>query len=391
MKLPCQKCSKVGPSWCNRLDCPLFPKTSIPAKQSFSGATPNLFIGQYGYPHVNAGVLATESYTQHDDPTAWTANKTPIPQIMAYRSQLINSTTKADVAKPQDTLTDLRSLIAQATQAVAIDVELAKKPIFTIQYPQGTTPHGPSVSLKHAELTQNVHVPTDVDKTLSDDLLAAQQLSMLHKRHDEYYLQKLFSAGLLGKTKKLVPTRWTITAVDDTLGKEHLAKIRELPVMSEALVYTGGHYGNTYCILFLPHHWQYELFELYAGSQEMTQWLWTDDEPYTGRTNYAEDTAGGYYAARLGITRKLLAEKRQGAVLAFRFVTDEYTNPLGVWVVREAVRLCLANKPLRFASDNLAIAYLRAFSQKKCGIDVSAQLDKSKLLPRLRQRTLAAF
>jgi hypothetical protein len=230
-----------------------------------------------------------------------------------------------------------------------------------------------------------------VDKTLSDELTASEQISLLSKKHDTYYLQKLFSAGLLGIDRKLVPTRWSITATDDTIGKKHLEKIRELPTLSEVLVYTGGHYGNYYVIVLLPLPFQYELFENYVGTMQMEQHVWTDYEPFSGRTNYAADTVGGYYAARLGITEHLLQLKKQAAVLAFRFVTDEYTNPLGVWVVREAVKLTLQEKPLRFATQEIALSYLKTYASKKFQYATEKHLRQSKLLSSLQQRNLRTF
>ncbi len=391
MHIPCGLCGKVAPKWCARRDCPLFPKTSIPAKQSFAGSAPNLFVGSYGYPSVNVGVLATETYQGNDDPRGWTASKTPISEIVQLRSNLVNSTAPVHVKENAGPYQELRSLIAQSERSVAIDIALEKPPVFTVQYPTGTSPVGPSVALKSAALTENVHVPTDVEKTLSDDLTASEQLRALSTRHDGYYMQKLFAAGLLGVDKKLVPTRWSITATDDTLGKQHLEKIREFPVLSEAEVYTGGHYGNNYCIILLPHNLQFELFELLVGSRTTAEGVWTDYEPFSGRTNYADDTVGGYYAARLGITELLVARKRQAAVIAFRFVDDSYTNPLGVWVVREAVKLALENKPLRFATDELALLYLKAYASKKHQYDVKQWLAKSKLLIALRQKTLEDY
>jgi DNA repair protein NreA len=390
MKLPCRACGRVEPQWCNKPNCPLFPKVHIPAKESFSGSTPNLFVGRANYPNVNVGMLATEQYTKHDEPKLWTAEKTPISDILQFRTSLVNSRVRSNVHS-ETVFADMRALISQSVKPVAVDVDLMKKPIFTVQYPSGTAPHGPSVELKHAAITENVHVPTDVDKVLADQLLTTEQVDLLARKHDNYYIQKLFAAGLLGKEKKLVPTRWSITAVDDTLGKQHLEKIRTFPVLSEPLAYTGGHYGNYYCILFLPAPVSYELFELYVGNQPTATRMWTDYEAHSGRTTYADSTVGGYYAARLGITEHLLREKRQASVLAFRFVTDEYTNPLGVWVVREAVNLCLQTKPLRFATNELALQYLKVYGKRKFNYSVEQHLQESKLLRSFQQRTLSDF
>lgn len=389
MKIPCTACGRLEPKWCNNAGCPLFPKVHIPAKESFSGSAPNLFVGSHNYPDVNLGILATEQYTKHDDPLAWTAERTPIQDILQFRTALVNSRVQTNVR--QGAYDELRGLVAQSERAVAVDVDLARKPTFTLQYPSGTSPHGPSVALKRAEITENVHVPTDVDRILDDELLATEQLGLLHRRHDEYYIQKLFAAGLLGKDRKLVPTRWSITAVDDTLGKQQLELVRHLPELGEPIAYTGGHYGNYYCILFLPGKWQYELFEHYVGTHKAGTRVWSDYESHAGRTSYASSTVGGYYAARIGIAEHSIAQKRQAAVLCFRFVTDEYTNPLGVWVVREAVKICLQQKPLRFATNELALQYIKVYARKKFNYPVEEFLAQSKLLSAMRQKKLGEF
>ena len=61
-------------------------------------------------------------------------------------------------------------------------------------------------------------------------------------------------------------------------------------------------------------------------------------EPYSGRKDYADQTAGAYYAARLGALEHLDARQRQAKVLILRDVSPEYWAPLGVWIIRETVR-----------------------------------------------------
>ena len=52
-------------------------------------------------------------------------------------------------------------------------------------------------------------------------------------------IQKMISAGTIGvgKNRKRVPTRWSITAVDDTLGKNNLKSVKENEELEEVLVY----------------------------------------------------------------------------------------------------------------------------------------------------------
>ena len=113
----------------------------------------------------------------------------------------------------------------------------------------------------------------------------------------------------------------------------------------------------------------------------------TDHESYDGRKYYADDTAGGYYTVRLAILEKLRELKRQASVLALRFITDEYTMPLGVWCTREAARKAVANKPIEFSSKELLINYAQSLVKKKFGYNVEYILKDSILLRNIKSQS----
>jgi len=113
----------------------------------------------------------------------------------------------------------------------------------------------------------------------------------------------------------------------------------------------------------------------------------TDYEPYEGRKYYAEQTAGGYYTVRLAILEKLNEMKKQGSVLALRFVTGDYTLPLGVWVTREAARKALSMKPIEFSSKELLIKYTKLLVKKKFDINLDNILKQSILLKNIKQQS----
>ena len=93
----------------------------------------------------------------------------------------------------------------------------------------------------------------------------------------------------------------------------------------------------------------------------------TDFEDVFGRTTYASQCAGGYYAVRLAVLEALAREQRQYSVLVLRFIDDTYTTPLGVWVVRETLRHMLQEKPQIFDSSaalvNFALLYVHSHWQ----------------------------
>lgn len=373
--------------------CPLRAKMDvrksfqIEAKQDFQGDVPNIFVGRHGYPRINVGFLAVEEYQNHDAPRTWTDEGYGIRDIIDLRSSLINSSFKVDVRGFRNRWLEMGQDIAMASKPAEVEINLSKKPTFKISPSHDVTPHGPNIRIKKVKLVSNLKIPTKVDKVVSDiDLKATEGMSTLAKKGiDEHYLTRLLSTGNLGvKTqRKLVPTRWSITAVDDTLGKEYIKKIKDYGNHMEYSLYFGSHLGNYFMILTFPDVWQYELFETYVGSKQQSTFA-TDHENYAGRKKYAENTGGGYYATRVAVLEGMLAEKRQGAALTLRFITDEYWAPLGVWVVREASRNSMRSKPITFASKELLLLYVRELIRKKFGYDVDGIFSSSKLLKDLR-------
>lgn len=381
--------------------CPLRAKMAvqkgfrIEAKQDFVGDVPTIFVGRYGYPRVNVGFLAVEEDRHHDAPRLWTTHGYSISDIIDLRSSLINSSFTADVRGFRNRWLELGQEIAMAAKPAEVEINLSKKPTFQILPSHDVTPHGPTIRIKKAELVSNLNIPTRVDKVVSDvDLKAAEGVSLLSRKGiDEHYLARLLSAGNLGIKiqRKLVPTRWSITAVDDTLGKHHIQKVKDFGDHIDYSVHIGSHLGNYYVVLMFPDVWQYELFETYVGAKQKRTFA-TDHEGYAGRKGYAQNTAGGYYAARLAVLEGMLAKRRQGAVLALRFITDEYWAPLGVWVVREAARNSMRTTPVTFASKELMLRYVQELVKKKFGYAVDEIFKTSRVLADLRgQKRLNEF
>lgn len=367
------------------------------AKQEFSGETPNIFVGRYGYPNINVGLLNVEQYDHHDDPLYWSAQSTPIEQIIDLRSQLINSQFKANVKQLGAKFLELSRELAMADRPTDIEVSLDRKPQFQLNFDQELMPHGPRANLVQVQATENPHIPTKVERAVdAHDLKAGEALRMLSaKGIDEHYLTRLLSVGALGipTERKLVPTRWSITATDDMLGKQRIAALKEHPQHDYA-AYFGGKYGNYYLILCFPDAWSYELFESYAGTaHQITGKRWsTDWEPYGGRKTYASNTVGGYYGSRLGVVEKLSKLKRQATILNLRFITDEYIAPLGVWVCREATREAMRSRPIYFGSKELMLEYAKILVKRKFNFDLTKILKESVLLDKInKQSKLSKF
>ncbi|MEM0475538.1 MAG: hypothetical protein QW343_01965, partial [Candidatus Norongarragalinales archaeon] len=207
------------------------------------------------------------------------------------------------------------------------------------------------------------------------------------------YLQKLLCSGLLGREneKRVVPTRWSITATDDLLAQEFLKDVRGFPEISEYRIYSSEFLHNHFEILLLPGPWEFEQFEAWSAGS-----VWTQDadapsvsiahefEPYYGRTTYAETEGGGYYAGRFGVVEALHALRRQARVVVFREIGREYQVPVGVFEVRENVRNAFRSAPSKFGLLEDAFAELRS----RLANPLETYLKKSVVL---RQRRLNEF
>ncbi len=369
-------------------------------KQSFQGSIASPFVGRVGYPSVNVGLLSPQfsgEMDKYDSPLFWSNNNSRVGEIATNRYSLVNSRKKEKVKSDSSYL----SLVKEAAMAKAVDMEisLTKLPKLNLNEDSVLKPFGPGSTIQKARITTNPKINTNVEKVVYDTDLKSTPgiLKLYQKGFEENSLHKLLSVGNLGlkKNRKLVPTRWSITATDDTIGKELITQVKKFPV-GEYQAYFGGEWGNYYLLLFLPDVWSYELFETYL-SLKINPWskhqlaYSTDYESYSGRKNYAEETAGGYYAARLPILELMRRNKRQNTCLALRFITNEYTLPLGVWVCREAARKAATSKQISFSTETELLNYATTLIKEKFNFDLSHLLNKSKILAAKVQTKLGSF
>ena len=391
MNIVCPKCKQRGLTKCF---CYLRERIRLEKnmnfKKDFFGENYNIFVGRHGYPDINVGLVSLTDLTKdekYDNPLLWADKNYDINTIINLRTQMVNANFKTDIKGAR--LKELYQELSLSSKPVDTEIELEKPPTLKLSFNAEASPFGPTVKLEKARITENPKIPQKVDSVVNDDLTASQSLGILYnKGFDEHYLTKVFSVGNLGKTgKKLVPTRWAITAVDDTLGKQMISTIKDYRI-SESMLFFGGHLGNYYIIMFIPQVWTYELFEISVSASDFM----TDNEGYHGRKSYAINTVGGYYATRFSILQKLTGMKRQATVLALRFITDEYWAPLGVWVVREAVKKAMNSKPTSFDSTEEMIKHAKELAKAKFGYDLGKILSESITQKNLReQRKLAEF
>ncbi|NLV11493.1 hypothetical protein GOC74_16310 [Halomicrobium mukohataei] len=319
----------------------------------FGSTAPEIFVGRSGYPDVSTGVLSPMASDadagQFATSGQWYQDGLGIDDVLQRRTGLLNSTRSAnvDVSDVWDGFVGTQREVAIADHPVDVEVGLDGTPDLDVRFDDVGTPTGPRASATTADLAENPHVPRAVEKTLEDDDWQAEgAMNYLYRRgFDVYEVNTILSAGALGRgrQRRLVPTRWSITAVDDTVGQYLRGTIQNRNTIDQTEVWYNEYMGNRYWVLMTPGQWEFELVEMKAPESVwnptgQTHYLASANEGYEGRTGYVEETAGAYYASRLGVLEHLQERDRQAKCLVLREVTDDYWAPVGVWQVREGVR-----------------------------------------------------
>jgi len=380
-------------AYLNRLTANLRLKSADVGKKLEGSSPPSVFIGSYGYPKVFIGPMMAperEDTTVLDAPESWIPSGLNTHQVAELRLQLVRGKEIAGIKDFKNKLVNQLQEIALAKKYVYSNAEFAKVPRgvqFSID--DHHSPFGPSAELVHFE-KENVKFQMDMEKSFYDtDLKSAPAVIELYNKGLEFtQIQKAFSTGAfgLGKNRRLVPTKWSITAVDDTLGKHLVDKVKELPLLDCYQVYEFYALNNYFAILLIPTVWQYEWMEAFIhimGSEEL---IFADWESNFGKKEYSS-VGGCFYSVRFGIAEKLVRMGKQAGAVVFREAYHGYV-PLGVWACREITRQALKQTPKIFNSLADALNYINP----KLKLGVERFKHESTMLRGLNiQRSLFAF
>lgn len=360
--------------------------------KNFSGSSPpEIFVGRWNYPNVYTGILSPEEHgdTKHlSSPELWHAQKRSIQEILSFRNKLIYGRTQNNIRNLQSSFFSIFKEVAMTHKPIATEFTLKK----AVKHQDEQAPNAPLIAhaaeIEKVRLQENPKVQPKVDYLVNDtDAKATISLIELEKANVETsMIMKLLSAGLLGKkdNRKLVPTRWSITAVDDTLSKEKLKRIRFFPEISEIQLFNAEYVGNHYEFLLLPEKWSFEVIEISLKNGG----VWSDYENFYPKKTYADSVTGAYYANRLAITEYLERIKRQALCLVFREVRQEYSAPLGVGILRQTSREAFSQQGEKFTTLQEAFSII----QSRLRQPISNYTKKSILLKEYgRQTRLSSF
>ncbi len=366
---------KGGKMLCGKSTCPLIAKAilmvrhqpKIDALEIEGAAPPGVFVGREGYPKVYIGPMVPPYYENTeilDAPERWVGKQ--IEDIIDYRYSLIRGKVRTSIEEPQVGGRFLDSLqeLSMASQPVDSEVVFSKRPDSRLTLSSDVQPFGPSAPLKSFKAS-SLRVDRRIERAYYDrDLRAVDAVADLYSRGVSVTrIQRSFSLGMFGTggRRKLVPTRWSITAVDDGLSLQILDKVKQFEIIDEYRVYVFRNLDNIFAAILSPEKWKFEWIEAWfpgttwneVGSSPV---LMGDHEPYWGRKTYAA-VGGCYYSARLATVERLIRERRQASALILREIHPGYILPVGVWNVRESVRAAFRGQPAKFDSFDASIKY----------------------------------
>jgi len=329
--------------------------------KEFSGSSPpEIFIGKYNYPDINIGILSPQGHGNTEvfsSPEQWHKNNLKIPEILSLRNQLIYGKTKGHIKNFNINKKFLNTMqeVAMTHKSISTEFKL-KKPVSKHDEKDNRSPLITNAApVEKVRLQENPKIKRKVDYITSDtDSKSVTGILELEKSGlNSSQIIKILSAGLLGfrTRRKLVPTRWSITAVDTTISKEKLKKIRFYNEINEILLFNSEYNGNHYEILLLPSKFSFEVIETTILNNQ----FWQDYETFFPKKTYAESVTGAYYANRLTLTEYLESIKKQATALIFREIRPEYYAPLGVGILRELTREAFRQKPEKFETIKQAL------------------------------------
>ncbi|MCX8189624.1 MAG: Nre family DNA repair protein [Candidatus Diapherotrites archaeon] len=396
----CLRCK--GKMFCGLGYCPLLTSYSAKAKATafsgelFRGASPpSVFVSWQNYPKVTVSPLSTnisEDVSFFDSPEKWYGLSAE--RIIEMRSSLLMAGKKFYVYSAQKPAQDLQAIqeLVMSSSDVSVELTLEKKPGAELSFCNFFGPIGPKATLQKIKLVENPKIDRKVDYLVHDyDASAIEVIMELYEKgFNTSFLQKLLNIGLLGRgnKRKIVPTRWAITAVDSNVSKKLIENyVKEYEKIDLYEVYNSFYLDNDFWVLLLPEKWSFEQLECWLpGSvwmqKEKEHHIIQDHELYNGRKNYAENVEGAYYAARLAVAEHLTKRKKQAACIVFREISEKYAVPLGVWQIRENVRYALKQKPVCFCTLDDAIAFLSG----KLKIPIEQYLKASELIKHFKKQ-----
>ena len=367
---------------------------STPVDKDITGTSPpSVFIGSWNYPDIYAGPMVTAAHgntSLMDTPESWIPENKTQEEIIGYRLNLIRGKQRVNAGELNTSFIEKLQNISLSAASVESEAAFSCTPSGTA-FSEEHTPFGPSAPLDRFEI-ESGRWDRDLEKVFYDtDMKSADAVIDLHRKGILFSnIQKAFSAGTMGcgRNRRLVPTRWAITACDTTIGDHLLSEVRKCQVIDTWRVHEFSSLHNNYAVILMPTDWQYEWSEAFLhvlGNEEL---VFSDHEGRKKKTVYSH-LGGCYYSCKMAVLEALAREQKQAGAIILREALHGYI-PMGVFNVRENVRNAMNQPSLEFDDIRAALAHI----SRKFTLPVSRFIEEGPLLQntiRMRQCTLRDF
>ena len=354
---------------------------------SLDGASPpSVFVGSYGYPKVSVGPMVPPMHgdtTLLDSPELWVGKS--LEDIVNFRLSLIRGIKNIPINEPNGRYIENLHEVAMSSRPIDSELQFYKNPKPVASIDGESAPFGPVGEVESAKFSS-----TSSDKSIQrayydHDLKAQDAVVSLYNRGIEISkIQKCFSVGMFGKKRKLVPTKWSITATDSIIAESLVSEILEFDLIDSCRVFSHDHLGNLFSIVLFPHRWLFENQEAWHTGNSIG--FGSDIEDAKG-IDHPPVTAGAFFAAKLGVAEYLLEKKCQASALVLREIRPEYAVPVGVWQIREAIRSAMKNEP--YIAENFDDGV--TFAAKRMSVSKSEWRSKGDMLSMLKQKSISDF
>jgi len=357
------------------------------SSDSISGTSPpSVFVGSYNYPKVFVGPMVPPIHGDTsllDSPEKWKGQS--LEEIINFRLNLVRGTQKISITQTEGRYIENLQEVAMSSKPTDSDLTFQKALSSSVSLDGESAPFGPIGEIKTVKFSGTSSVKS-IEKIFYDKDLKAQDavLNLYNSGIEISKIQKCFSVGMLGQKRKLVPTKWSITATDDIISKSLTDEILDYSLIDSCRVFSYEHLGNVFSIVLFPHRWIYEMIEAWYSNGILG--FGSDYEDARG-IHHPPAIAGAYFAAKLGVVEYLSEKKIQAGVVILREIRPEYAIPVGVWQVREGIREAMKQKPT--ITENFDDALILA--SNKMSISKSEWLAHGNISKIIRQTTLSDF
>jgi hypothetical protein len=349
-------------SYLKQLTAATMPVKSVAVGKDLDGSSPpSVFIGSWNYPDVYAGPMIAPLHGDTaimDMPESWISGCKTQEEIIGYRLNLVRGKHRVNTADLDNRFIEKLQEISLSERSIESEVSFASRPM-GMSFSEEYTPFGPSAAIEKFEI-ESGRWNRDLENVYYDtDLRAGEAVTDLHKKGVPFSsIQKAFSVGIMGKKyrRRLVPTRWSITACDTMIGDRLLADVKKFPLIDTVRIHEFSSLHNNYAVILMPTGWQYEWSEAFLhilGNEEL---VFSDYEGCKKKTGYSP-LGGCYYSCKMAVLEALAREQKQAGAIILREALQGYV-PMGVFNVRENVRSAMLQPAKEFEDIRKALGYL---------------------------------